>query len=114
MRRPCGCAAALALLVRARTGGPCRTGHRRSSDSSVRIVQGQFPMTLREWEDLVPYLNSLKDPFHSHAHAGHCARMVGEAIVGNDRIELSSGGPARSGVCEPGGVPVKGHLEEMP
>jgi hypothetical protein len=47
MRRPCGCAAALAPLVRARTGRPCRTGHAGRNPPALGGLGPVLPRTVR-------------------------------------------------------------------
>jgi hypothetical protein len=47
MRRPCGCAAALAPLVRARTGGSCRTRYAGRNRPALGGLVPVLPGTVR-------------------------------------------------------------------
>jgi len=57
-------------------------------DGKSRMPEYLESMTLREWVDLVAYLDGLKDPSHSQAHATHGPQKVGEATAGDYRIAL--------------------------
>ncbi len=82
-------------------------------DGKSRMPEYLESMTLREWVDLVAYLTDLKDPSHSHAHAGHGPKTIGETTAGDYRIELrladSHGGHGGSHAA-----PAHGHATPIP